>query len=60
MKQEPIRGQHVLIPPSLQIAKTSNTTDPSLIVDGKLGVLVFVDGQVLVEQDVSQHLESKV
>ena len=60
MEEKPIRGWHVLIPSSFQITKASNASYPSLIVDGQLGVLVFINGQVLVEQDLPQHLEQKV
>ena len=31
-----------------------------LIIDSQLGVLVFIYGQVFVEQDLSQHLEPEV
>ena len=45
----PIGRRHVLNPPPLQIIKTSNTFYPRLIVYGQLGVLVFVNRQVLVK-----------
>ena len=56
LEQNPIRCWHVLGPPSLHVAKAGNTPNPSLIVIGQLGVLVFVDGQIFVEQELSQHL----
>ena len=56
MKEKPIRSRHVLIPSHLQVAKASNTSDPSLIVNGQLGVLVLVNWKILVEQDLAQHL----
>ena len=43
LEQNPIRCWHVLGPPSLHVAKAGNTPNPSLIVIGQLGVLVFVD-----------------
>ena len=60
MKEKPIGGQHVLVPSLLWIMKASNASYPSLIIDGQLGVLVFINGQVLVEQDRPQHLDQEV
>ena len=41
----------------LKTTMSMTASYPSLIVDGQLGVLVLVNGQVLVEQDLSQQLE---
>ena len=60
MKEKPIRSRHVLVPSLFQIMKASNASYLSLIVDGQLSVLVFINGQVFVEQDLPQHLDQKV
>ena len=49
----------MFVPSPFQITKVGNASYPSLIVDNQLGVLVLVNGQVLVEQDLPQHLDQK-
>ena len=60
MEEKSIGGRHILGPPLFQVMKASNASYPSLIVDSQLAVLVLVNRQVLVEQDLPQHLEHNV